>query len=78
MQFEEEVGSLNMFIDVGFEERHLEIRARFMDSRERILGRHLELVGMGPESNFYENQQYCAKCIRVPKYYFGGVQNGLN
>ena len=72
MEFEEEVGSLNLFSDVGFEERHLETRAKFMDTRDRIFERHLALVGIGPEINFYNSHQYSAKCMRVPRYHLGG------
>jgi hypothetical protein len=55
MHFEEEVGSLNMFSDVGFKEKHLKTPARFLDTQERIVERHLPLVAIGPEIRFMKN-----------------------
>ena len=52
MHFEEEVGFLNLFFDVGFKARQLETWARYVDTREWLFERHLPLVGMRLENIF--------------------------
>ena len=72
-----EVGSFNLFSDVGFEERHLETRARFLDTRERILERHFPLVAIGPEIRFMKASINLQSVSGFRYTLWGGLGGGL-